>query len=115
MAVNSKRKGAAGERELAHKLNECGFETRRSVQYNGKADDGKLDILNEAGIDLMLCGHIHKFRYDKPGTTSADFPVICNPNLRLMEASVKADNIRLEFLDEEKVVKTIDIRPGAWR
>jgi hypothetical protein len=32
-----------------------------------------------------------------------------------MEASVKADNIRLEFLDEEKVVKTIDIRPGAWR
>ena len=72
-------------------------------------------ILNEAGIDLMLCGHIHKFRYDKPGTTSADFPVICNPNLRLMEASVKADNIRLEFLDEEKVVKTIDIRPGAGR
>ena len=52
MAVNSKRKGAAGERELAHKLNECGFETRRSVQYNGKADDGKADLVNLPGIHI---------------------------------------------------------------
>ena len=52
MAVNSKRKGAAGERELAHKLNEYGFETRRSVQYNGKADDGKADLVNLPGIHI---------------------------------------------------------------
>lgn len=52
MAVNSKRKGAAGERELAHKLNEYGFKTRRSVQYNGKADDGKADLLGLPGIHI---------------------------------------------------------------
>lgn len=52
MAVNSKRKGAAGERELAHKLNEYGFNTRRSVQYNGKADDGKADLVNLPGIHI---------------------------------------------------------------
>ena len=52
MAVNSKRKGAAGERELAHKLNEYGFDTRRSVQYNGKADDGKADLVNLPGIHI---------------------------------------------------------------
>ena len=52
MAVNSKRKGAAGERELAKKLNEYGFETRRSVQYNGKADDGKADLVNLPGIHI---------------------------------------------------------------
>ena len=52
MAVNSKRKGAEGERELAKKLNEYGFETRRSVQYNGKADDGKADIVNLPGIHI---------------------------------------------------------------
>ncbi len=52
MAVNSKRKGAAGERELAKKLNEYGFNTRRSVQYNGKADDGKADLVNLPGIHI---------------------------------------------------------------
>lgn len=52
MAVNSKRKGAAGERELAKKLNEYGFDTRRSVQYNGKADDGKADLVNLPGIHI---------------------------------------------------------------
>ena len=52
MAVNSKRKGADGERELAKKLNEYGFETRRSVQYNGKADDGKADLVNLPGIHI---------------------------------------------------------------
>ena len=52
MAINSKRKGAAGERELARKLNEYGFNTRRSVQYNGKADDGKADLVNLPGIHI---------------------------------------------------------------
>lgn len=52
MAVNSKRKGADGERELAKKLNEYGFGTRRSVQYNGKADDGKADLVNLPGIHI---------------------------------------------------------------
>lgn len=52
MAVNSKRKGAAGERELAKKLNEYGYDTRRSVQYNGKADGGKADLVNLPGIHI---------------------------------------------------------------
>ena len=52
MAVNSKRKGADGERELSKKLNEYGFGTRRSVQYNGKADDGKADLVNLPGIHI---------------------------------------------------------------
>lgn len=35
MPVNSRRKGARSERELAKKLNEYGFECRRGVQYSG--------------------------------------------------------------------------------
>ena len=72
-------------------------------------------ILNEAGIDVMLCGHIHQYKYYEPGKTSADFPVICNPNAKRMDATVKADNIKLQFVDEEKVIKTIEIKPGAYR
>ena len=52
MAVNSKRKGATGERELAHKLNEYGFNTRRTVQYNGKADDGQADLVGLPNIHI---------------------------------------------------------------
>ncbi len=35
MAINSKKKGAKGERELANKLKDYGYKTRRGQQYNG--------------------------------------------------------------------------------
>lgn len=52
MAVNSRAKGAAGERELARKLNEYGFDTRRTVQYNGKAEEGQADLVGLEGIHI---------------------------------------------------------------
>ena len=59
MAVNSRRKGATGERELAHKLNEYGFNTRRTVQYNGKADDGEADLVGLQNIHIE-CKRVEK-------------------------------------------------------
>lgn len=44
MAINSKQKGAKGERELAKKLCEYGYNVRRTVQYNGKAEEGEADL-----------------------------------------------------------------------
>lgn len=35
MSINSKAKGAKGERELANKLKEYGYDCRRGRQYNG--------------------------------------------------------------------------------
>lgn len=62
--VNGKRKGAAGERELAKKLNEYGYSTRRTVQYNGKADDGKADLVGLLGIHIE-CKRVEKLNlYD---------------------------------------------------
>lgn len=43
MPINSKRKGAVGEVELANKLKEYGYNTERSVQYNGK--NGQADVI----------------------------------------------------------------------
>ena len=48
MPINSKRKGSAGERELANKLKEYGYDARRSVQYNGK--DGQADVVGLPNI-----------------------------------------------------------------
>ena len=64
MAVNSRRKGAAGERELARKLNQYGFDTRRTVQYNGKAEEGEADLVGLDGIHIE-CKRVEKLNlYD---------------------------------------------------
>ena len=48
MPINSKQKGKAGELELAHKLQEYGYDAKRSVQYNGK--DGQADVVGLPNI-----------------------------------------------------------------
>ena len=50
--VNGKQKGKRGELELVRKLKEYGFDTRRSVQYNGKAEDGQADLVGLKGIHI---------------------------------------------------------------
>lgn len=45
MTINSKQKGKRGENELVRKLKEYGYNTRRSVQYNGKAEEGQADVV----------------------------------------------------------------------
>ena len=57
MPINSKRKGKTGELELANKLKEYGYDTRRSVQYNGK--DGQADVLGLPHIHIE-CKRVEK-------------------------------------------------------
>lgn len=52
MAVNGKQKGKKGELELARKLREYGYDVRRSVQYNGKAEEGQADCLGLPGVHI---------------------------------------------------------------
>lgn len=54
MTINSKQKGKRGENELVRKLKEYGCNTRRSVQYNGKADDGQADLIGLDGIHVEV-------------------------------------------------------------
>ena len=48
--MNSKRKGAEGERELARKLRDYGFKTRRGQQYCGA--NGDADVVGLPGIHI---------------------------------------------------------------
>lgn len=50
--TNSKQKGKRGELELSHKLKEYGFDTRRTVQYCGKAEEGQADVVGLPGIHI---------------------------------------------------------------
>lgn len=49
MSINSKKKGAKGERELASKLREYGYSCRRRQQYNG------LEGEDVVGLDYIHC------------------------------------------------------------
>lgn len=48
--INSKRKGAEGERELSKKLREYGYDTRRGQQYCGA--NGDADVVGLNGIHI---------------------------------------------------------------
>lgn len=62
MSINSKKKGAKGERELANKLKEYGYETRRGQQYNGLEGE---DVI---GLDYI---HIECKRVERLDLESA--------------------------------------------
>jgi predicted phosphodiesterase len=63
--------------------------------------------LNEADIDAMFCGHLHRWVYAEPDgkMSNANFPVICNPNMQRMEVTATKDVIEINTFDT-KGVKT---------
>lgn len=48
--INSRQKGACGERELSHKLKELGFNARRGQQYSGA--NGDADVVGISGVHI---------------------------------------------------------------
>lgn len=50
LAVNSRQKGAAGERELARKLREYGYDARRGCQFHGGPESP--DVVGLPGIHI---------------------------------------------------------------
>lgn len=58
--INSKKKGAKGERELANKLKEYGYNCRRGQQYNG------LEGEDVVGLDYIHieCKRVEKLNLD---------------------------------------------------
>ena len=55
--------------------------------------------LNGTGLDLMLCAHIHRYRFNDAGTIGTDFPVLCNANQQRLDAVVDKSGIRLDIFD----------------
>jgi Holliday junction resolvase len=52
MKINSKDKGARGERELANKLKEYGYDCRRGQQYCGA--NGDADVVGLDGVHIEV-------------------------------------------------------------
>lgn len=57
-------------------------------------------ILNDAGIDLMLCGHKHQHIFLKAGNEGCNFPVLINSNKNKANVSVTEQNININIFNE---------------
>lgn len=69
----------------------------------GSAWHGPLDIkrklvpvLNEAGIDIMLCGHTHRFAYIEPDGEELKFPVFINGNSTMLQIQAGQEKMVIE-------------------
>ena len=59
--TNSRAKGARGERELAKKLREYGYASRRGQQYSG--NNGDADVVGLPGIHIE-CKRVERLNLD---------------------------------------------------
>ena len=67
--MNSREKGARGERELANKLKEYGFACRRGQQYCGA--NGDADVVGLPGVHIE-CKRVESLNIDKAMKQAAD-------------------------------------------
>ena len=65
-----------------------------------------IPLLNNAGVDIMLCGHLHRYMRNEP-KDGVRFPVIVNSNNTVLkaEAGVKELNIRILDMEGKEVDK----------
>ena len=57
-------------------------------------------ILNELGIDLMLCGHLHRTLYEAP-SSAIHFPILVNSNNSVVSVQVANREMQVEVLDTD--------------
>ena len=60
-----------------------------------------LPILNNAGIDLMLAGHTHEYKYFPKNEDIYSFPLIIGSNNSATKVVVNADGINVSAIDVE--------------
>ncbi len=64
-----------------------------------------LPILNKANITVMLGGHTHRYSYNKPETTGANFPILVNAHNTALKANIDSDCIKIDVIDMSGAVK----------
>lgn len=72
-----------------------------SKGWHGEAEVHRLyvPLINEAGADLMLCGHTHSYALQDKSTDGCDFPVLINSNSHKLDIEVTARGIDVRILD----------------
>lgn len=66
-------------------------------------------VLEQAGIDVMLCGHLHRHVHKKAGD-GQNFPILVNSNKTIIKARTENNMLLIEVVDTEgKVVDSMKL------
>ena len=57
-----------------------------------------IPILNDANIDLMLCGHLHEFAYTEPND-KLNFPILTNSNEAIVSAKAEGSKLDVKVIE----------------
>lgn len=57
-----------------------------------------MPVLNQAGVDLMLCGHEHWYSFHPAGERGAQFPIVINDNKSFVRCDVADSLIRVRIV-----------------
>lgn len=63
-----------------------------------------LPVLNEAGVDLMICGHTHRYAFIDKNTEGNKFPIIVMNNNCRMDLTIDKTSIKAKTIDVNKKV-----------
>lgn len=112
MSINSRDKGAKGERELSNILKKYGFETRRGQQFCGK--NGDADVVGLPNIHIE-CKRVEKLNLDKAMEQSkrdareGEIPtVIHRKNRQDWQVTLSLEDfmkLYIAYLDKEEFLK----------
>ena len=71
--------------------------------WHGNLEIGRLiiPVLEKAGIDLMLCGHTHKYSFHEAGELGCSFPVLINSNNEKLNIHITSDGISAKLIDSD--------------
>jgi Icc-related predicted phosphoesterase len=73
--------------------------------------DKFVPLLEEAGIDVMLCGHLHRYVFKKAGE-GQNFPIIANSNKAIIKASTENSALKFNVFDVEgKLIDSLTVKP----
>ncbi|HBG40980.1 MAG TPA: purple acid phosphatase [Porphyromonadaceae bacterium] len=81
--------------------------------WHGSLDLAKkfLPILNNAKIDIMLCGHLHRHVFRK-ADKECHFPILVNSNRNVVKATICKKEAALLVVDRQgKTIESITINP----
>jgi Predicted phosphohydrolases len=70
--------------------------------WRGDADvlEKFVPVLNEAKVDVMLCGHLHKYLRIEP-SKEINFPIIVNPNNGVIRGESDGDKLQLKIISNK--------------
>lgn len=74
------------------------------------AAENFVPVLNEAGVNLMLSGHYHRYLYTQPKQGANQFPIIANSNEERMDVCVDEKGAVLNFYNTKgEKVRTLNL------